>query len=117
MDSLIRVKLLYSHIPPLKTISLVFGVGYTFSQIQALDNKPCNRAGLSGKEGLNVGTAPTFKMQNVGVVPTFEMHDVRIVPGFKMHNIQNPMFYDIFFSLNLNSMSKINVRCCHPIFI
>ena len=48
------------------------------------------------REGLNVGTVPTFKMHNLETVPTFKMHNVRTVPTFKMHNIGTLKFYDFF---------------------
>ena len=46
------------------------------------------------REGLNLGTVPTFKVPNVGTVPTFKVHNVGTVPTFKVHNVGTvPTFY------------------------
>ena len=50
--------------------------------------------GRQEREGLNVGTVPTFKVHNVGTVPTSKMHNVGTAPTFRMHNIGAQMFYD-----------------------
>ena len=42
---------------------------------------------FSFREGLNVGTVPTFKMHNLRTVLTFKMHNIGTVPTFKMHNV------------------------------
>ena len=39
------------------------------------------------REGLNIGTAPMFKMHNKGIVPTFKTHNVGTVSLFKMHSL------------------------------
>ena len=79
---------------------------------------------FQNREGLNVGTVPTFKMHNVGTVPMFKMHNVGTVPTFKMHNVGTvpmykthnvgtPKFY-YFSSLNLNCLAKRSDRSLCP---